>query len=108
MNTNNYVTDGQCLYEILAERVDRNYGLAGGTFRRVILRDCMTGEMGIANGCTCSRSRVELHHRSICPFSCATVLRVLRLPRWSCMIKPRAEVSSSCTSCVLMMLMMPS
>ena len=48
MNTTSYVTDGQCLYEIVAERVDRNYGLAGGTLRPVILGDLITGVTGSA------------------------------------------------------------
>jgi hypothetical protein len=35
-----YLTDGIHLYEIAAERVVQNYGLAGGLIRYVVIRDC--------------------------------------------------------------------
>jgi len=37
-----YLSDGVHLYEIVAERAVRNYGLRGGTIRTVILRDVVT------------------------------------------------------------------
>lgn len=37
-----YLTDGINLYEIAARRTVQNYGLARGTIRYVIIRDCVT------------------------------------------------------------------
>jgi hypothetical protein len=37
-----YLTDGVHLYEIAAERVVQNYGLAGGVIRYVIIRNCVS------------------------------------------------------------------
>jgi hypothetical protein len=37
-----YLTDGTHLYEIAAQRVVANYGLARGSFRYVIIRDCVS------------------------------------------------------------------
>jgi hypothetical protein len=37
-----YLTDGIHLYEIAAERVVQNYGLAGGFIRYVVIRDCVS------------------------------------------------------------------
>lgn len=37
-----YLTDGTHLYEIAAMRTVHNYGLARGTIRYVILRDCVS------------------------------------------------------------------
>jgi hypothetical protein len=37
-----YLTDGVHLYEIAAERVVKNYGLAGGFIRYVVIRDCVS------------------------------------------------------------------
>ena len=37
-----YLTDGTHLYEIADMRIVQNYGLARGTFRDVILRDCVS------------------------------------------------------------------
>jgi hypothetical protein len=37
-----YLTDGIHLYEIAAERVVKNYGLAGGFIRYVVIRDCVS------------------------------------------------------------------
>ena len=37
-----YLTDGTHLYEIADMRTVQNYGLARGTIRYVILRDCVS------------------------------------------------------------------
>jgi hypothetical protein len=37
-----YLTDGTHLYEIADMRTVQNYGLARGTFRYVMLRDCVS------------------------------------------------------------------
>ena len=37
-----YLTDGIHLYEIAAERTVQNYGLARGTIKYVIIRDCVS------------------------------------------------------------------
>jgi hypothetical protein len=37
-----YLTDGTHLYEIAAIRTVRNYGLARGAIRYIILRDCVS------------------------------------------------------------------
>ena len=37
-----YLTDGMHLYEIAGMRTVQNYGLARGTIRYVILRDCVS------------------------------------------------------------------
>jgi hypothetical protein len=37
-----YLTDGTHLYEVADRRAVRNYGLARGTIRYVILRDCVS------------------------------------------------------------------
>ena len=37
-----YLTDGMHLYEIAGMRTVPNYGLARGTIRYVILRDCVS------------------------------------------------------------------
>lgn len=39
-----YLTDGVRLYEVAFQRVDRNYGLAGGVLCRTVLRDCVDEE----------------------------------------------------------------
>lgn len=41
-----YLTDGQRLYEIAAERTVQNFGLKRGVIRYVILRDCVTEQTG--------------------------------------------------------------
>jgi hypothetical protein len=38
----NYLTDGIHLYEIADRRTVQNYGLAQGTIRYVIIRDCVS------------------------------------------------------------------
>jgi hypothetical protein len=37
-----YLTDGQRLYEVAAERTVQNFGRLGGTIRYVILRDVVS------------------------------------------------------------------
>lgn len=37
-----YLTDGQHLYEIAAQRTVQNFGRVGGVIRYVILRDCVS------------------------------------------------------------------
>jgi hypothetical protein len=37
-----YLTDGTHLYEIADMRTVQNYGLARGTFRYIMLRDCVS------------------------------------------------------------------
>ena len=37
-----YLTDGTHLYEIAAQRVVSNYGLAGGSIRYIVIRDCVS------------------------------------------------------------------
>jgi hypothetical protein len=37
-----YLTDGTHLYEIAAMRTVQNYGLARGSIRYIILRDCVS------------------------------------------------------------------
>jgi hypothetical protein len=37
-----YLTDGTHLYEIAAMRTVQNYGLSRGSFRYIMLRDCVS------------------------------------------------------------------